>query len=133
MFKLFYIFIFFLPLEIFADYFKWEILVARKKFGNEIKTIPVSREGEIELFVKDINCIIKNFWTRIEADLLIEGKTLICKNSINERKVNLVCRDNNRNRKYNNFKEIYPVSKLGFLLNSNLGSDSIYLELRCFF
>ena len=133
MFKFHLILFFFFPLEIFADYFKWEILVSEKGFGTEIETIPVSQKGNIELLDKEISCRIESFWTRIESDLLLEGKTLICKRAENERKVNLVCRDNHRNRKYNNFKELYPVSKFGFLLNPKLGIDSAYLELRCYF
>ena len=133
MFKFHLFLIFFFPLEVFADYFKWEILIYEKGFRTEIKTIPVSKEGNIELLSKGISCRIENFWTRIESDLLIEGKTLICKSEDKERKVNLVCRDNHLNRKYNNFKELYPVSKYGFLLNPKLGIDSAYLELRCFF
>ena len=127
------ILIFFFPLEVFADYFKWEILVFEKGFGTEVKKIPVSKEGKIELLGSETNCRMESFWTRIEPDLLLEGKTLICKINDNERKVNLVCRDNHRNRKYNNFRELYPVSKFGFLLNPKLGVDSVYLELRCFF
>ena len=133
MFKFHLILFFFPPLEVFADYFKWEILVYEKGYGTEIQTIPISREGEIELLVEGINCRVESFWTRIESDLLLESKTLKCKNDEKERKVNLVCRDNHRNRKYNDFKEFYPVSKFGFLLNPKLGIDSVYLELRCFF
>ena len=133
MFKLNLIFIFFFPLQIFADYFKWEILFSEQGFGSEVQTIPVSKEGKIKLLGKKTKCRIDGFWTRIESELLLEGKTLTCNNGNEERKINLVCRDNNQNRKYNNFKEIYLVSKNGFLLNPNLGSNSAYLELRCYF
>jgi len=132
-FKFHLILILFLPFEVFADYFKWQILVSEKGYGAEIETIPVSHEGNIELIGNGISCRIENSWTRIESDLLLEGKTLVCKHDDNERKVNLVCRDNHRNRKYNNYKELYTVSKFGFLLNPKLGVDSAYLELRCFF
>ena len=118
---------------IYADYFKWEILVSEKGFGTEIYSIPISNEGEVNFLGKDINCKTKNFWTRIESELLLEGKTLVCKNGGNKREVSLICRDNNRYRKYNKFKELYTVSKFGFFLNHRLGSDSAYLELRCFF
>ena len=126
-------FLLFVQAEINADYFKWEILIALDGFGSEIKKIPVFNDGNTEFFGKGIMCRTDNFWTRIESELLLEGKTLICKNDMNERKISLVCRDNNRNRKYNNFKRIYPVSKYGLLLNPNLGSGSTYIELRCYF
>ena len=130
----FYMIIFLvLPIEVSADYFKWEILIFEKGDVTETNTIPVSQEGKIELLTKGISCKIENFWTRIESDLLIEGKTLKCISGEKEINVNLVCRDNHRNRKYNNINEIYPVSKYGFLLNPRLGIDSVYLELRCFF
>ena len=133
MFKFHLILILFFPFAVFADYFKWQILVSEKGYGTEIETITVSREGNIELLGDEVSCRVESFWTRVESDLLLEGKTLVCKINDNERKVNLVCRDNHRNRKYNNFKELYPVSKSGFLLNPKLGIDSAYLELRCFF
>ena len=122
-----------LTLEVFADYFKWEILIFEKGDLTRANTIPVSQEGDIELLTKGVSCRVENFWTRMESDLVMESKTLICKNDNSERKVNLVCRDNHRNRKYNNFKELYPVSKSGFLLNSKLDTDSVYVELKCFF
>ena len=131
------IFLFFLIIfsrsEINADFFRWEILFALEGFGTEIKKIPVINDGRLELLGKGIQCKTDSFWTHLESDLLLEGKTLICKNDLNERKISLVCRDNNRNRKYNNFKEIFPVSRYGFLLNPNLGSNSTYIELRCYF
>jgi len=126
---LFFIF----SLEIYADYFKWEILVSEKGFGSKFLTIPVANEDEIYILEKEIKCVIESFWTRIESDLLLEGKTLSCDDGKNEQKIQLVCRVNNKNRKYNRIKEFYPVSKFGLLLFPELGSDSPYLELRCFF
>ena len=58
--KLHLFLIFFVPLEIFADYFKWEILVAEKGYGTEFETIPLSQEGKIELLTKGISCKIEN-------------------------------------------------------------------------
>jgi len=127
------ILLFFLSLELNADFFKWEIRVSEKGFGSKIFTIPVTNEGKILILEEKIKCRMENFWTRIESDLLSEGKTLACDNGESEHKVKLVCRDNNKNRKYNKFKELYPVSKFGFLLYPELGSDSPHLELRCFF
>ena len=76
---------------------------------------------------------MESFWTLMEADLLIEGKTLVCVNGDKENSVSVVCRDNSLNRKYNLLKELYPVAKAGFRLLPKMGSGSVYLELRCYF
>ena len=133
MYKLILLFILFPSIELFADYFKWEVLLSQKGFGTEIETVPVLKEGKVKFSVEDINCKLASFWTKIESDLLLESKSLICENEEKEYKVSLICRDNNKNRKYNKFKQVHPISKHGFILNPKLGSDSIYLELRCFF
>jgi hypothetical protein len=116
-----------------ADYFKWEILFAEKSFGTEFEIIPVTAEGKVEFTDKKIECRMGSFWTRMEADLLIEGKTLVCVNGDKENSVSVVCRDNNLNRKYNLLKELYTVAKAGFRLFPEMGSGSEYLELRCYF
>ena len=36
-----------LSTELFADYFKWEILVSENGYGTESHTIPVDSEGKI--------------------------------------------------------------------------------------
>ena len=82
---------------------------------------------------KKNECRMESFWMRIEADLLLEGKTLVCVNGDEKRVVSVVCRDNHRNRKYNMLKELYPIAKNGFRLNPKMGKDSPYLELRCYF
>jgi hypothetical protein len=120
-------------LEARADYFKWEILFAEKGFGTEFETIPMTAEGKVEFTDKKIECRMESFWTRMEADLLLEGKTLVCVNRDKENSVSVVCRDNNLNRKYNLLKELYPVSKAGFQLLPKMGNGSAYLELRCYF
>ena len=119
--------------ESFADYFKWEILYANKGYGTDTLTVPVISPGEIKFSGKKNQCRMESFWMRIEADLLLEGKTLVCVNSDEKRVVSVVCRDNHRNRKYNMLKELYPIVKNGFKLNPKLGEDSPYLELRCYF
>ena len=119
--------------ETFADYFKWEILFADKGYGTETLTVPVTSKGKIKFADKKNECRIENFWRRIEADLLLEGKTLVCVNGDENRVVSVVCRDNHRNRKYNLVKELYPIAKNGFRLNPKMGADSPYLELRCYF
>lgn len=120
-------------LEATADYFKWEILFAKKGFGTEFETIPLTAEGKVEFTDKNIECRMESFWTRMEADLLLEGKTLVCVNGDKENSVSVVCRDNHLNRKYNLLKELYPVAKAGFRLFPKMGSGSAYLELRCYF
>ena len=120
-------------LEATADYFKWEILFAEKGFGTEFVTIPLTAEGKVEFTDKKIECRMERFWTRMEADLLLEGKTLVCVNGDKENSVSVVCRDNNLNRKYNLLKEVYTVAKTGFRLFPKMGSSSAYLELRCYF
>ena len=120
-------------LEARADYFKWEILFAEKGFGNEFETIPLTAEGKVEFTDKKIKCRMESFWTRMEADLLLEGKTLVCVNGDKENSVSVVCRDNHLNRKYNLLKEFYPVARAGLRLSPKMGSGSAYLELRCYF
>ena len=119
--------------ETFADYFKWEILFADKGYGTETLTVPVTSMRKIKFADKKNECRMESFWMRIEADLLSEGKTLVCVNAGEKRVVSVVCRDNHRNRKYNNVKELYPIVKNGFKLNPKIGVDSPYLELRCYF
>ena len=122
-----------LATESTADYFKWEILFAVKGYGTETLTVPVTSIGKIKFADKKNECRIENFWRRIEADLLLEGKTLVCVNGDEKRVASVVCRDNHRNRKYNILKELYPIAKNGFRLNPKIGVDSPYLELRCYF
>jgi len=113
---LIFIFCFSFSVEAAADYFKWEILFAAKGFGTEYETIPLAAAGKVEFADKNIECRIESFWTRMEADLLLEGKTLVCVNGDKENSVSVVCRDNHLNRKYNLLKELYPAAKAGFRL-----------------
>ena len=127
------IFCFSFSLEALADYFKWEILFAEKGFGTEFETIPLVAEGKVEFADNKIKCRMESFWTRMEADLLIEGKTLVCVNGDKMNSVSVVCRDNHLNRKYNLLKELYPIAKAGIRLFPKMRSVSPYLELRCYF
>ena len=61
-------------LQAIADYFKWEILFAKKGFGTEFETIPLVAEGKVEFADKKIKCRMERFWTRMEEDLLLEGR-----------------------------------------------------------
>ncbi len=123
---------YFLPL-LYADFFKWELLVSEKGYGTESLNIPIVAEGKIDLIEEVSMCSMRDFWTKIESELLLEGKTLECIHDNKKRIVSLICRDNNKNRKYNKNKELYPFAKDGLRLKPELGSDSPYLELRCYF
>ena len=122
-----------LSTELFADYFKWEILVSENGYGTESHTIPVDSEGKIKSAANLAECRMVSFWTRIESELLLEGKTLVCVFEDKRQSVSVVCRDNHLNRKYNQLKELYPVTKAGFWIDSKMVSDSPYIELRCYF
>ena len=121
------------PPLLYADFFKWELLLSEKGYGTESLNIPIVAEGEIDFFDETFKCIMRNFWTKIESELLLEGKTLECLHDSKKSVVSLICRNNNKNRKYNNNKELYPFAKDGLRLNPKLGADSPYLELRCYF
>jgi len=118
---------------LYADFFKWELLVFEKGYGTESLSIPIVAEGKIDLLDETFMCSVRNFWTKIQSELLLEGKTLECLTDNNKRVVSLICRDNNKNRKYNKNKELYPFAKDGLRLQPELGADSPYLELRCYF
>ena len=123
---------YFSPL-LYADFFKWELLVSEKGYGTESLNIPIVSEGKIDLIEEVFKCSMRDFWTKIESELLLEGKTLECLYNNKKRVVSLICRDNNKNRKYNKNKELYPFAKDGLRLKPELGADSPYLELRCYF
>ena len=123
---------YFSPL-LYADFFKWELLVSKKGFGTESLNIPIVAEGNIDLIEEVFMCSMRDFWTKIESELLLEGKTLECIHDNKKKLISLICRDNNKNRKYNKNKELYQFAKNGLRLKPELGSDSPYLELRCYF
>ena len=118
---------------LYADFFKWELLVSENGYGTESLKIPIVTEGEIYILEESFMCSMRDFWTKIESELLLEGKTLECTHDNKKRIVSLICRDNNKNRKYNKNKELYPFAKDGLRLKPELGSNSPYLELRCYF
>ncbi len=118
---------------LYADFFKWELHVSEKGYGTNSIKIPIISEGKVDLLSESFVCSMKNFWTSIVSELLIEGKTLECLHENKKRVVSLICRDNNKNRKYNKNKELYPFAKDGFRLKPELGANSPYLELRCYF
>ena len=122
-----------LSTELYADYFKWEILFFENGSGTESHTIPVDSEGKIKYVANLAECRMESFWTRIEPELLLEGKTLVCVFNDKRQSASVVCRDNHLNRKYNRVKELYPVAKDGIRINPKLGAGSPYFELRCYF
>ena len=122
-----------LPPLLYADYFKWELMVSEKGYGTESFKIPIVAEGKIDFIDETFMCSVIKFWTKIESELLLEGKTLECFHDNKKRLVSLICRDNNKNRKYNKNKELYPFAKDGLRLKPELGAESPYLELRCYF
>ena len=63
---------------LYADFFKWELLVSEKGYGTESLNIPVLAEGKIDFLDETFMCSMRNFWTKIESELLLEGKTLEC-------------------------------------------------------
>ena len=109
---------------LYADFFKWELLVSEKGYGTESLNIPIVAEGKINFSEEIFKCKMRNFWTKIESELLLEGKTLECLHGNKKKVVSLICRDNNKNRKYNKNKELYPFAKDGLRLKPELGSDS---------
>ena len=122
-----------IPSVLYADFFKWELLIAKEGYGTESLKIPIGTEGNINILDESFSCKMTNFWTKIESELLLEGKTLECSHFKEKMVVSLVCRDNNRGRKYNKNKELYPFAKDGLRLKPELGADSPYIELRCYF
>ena len=108
-------------------------MVSKEGYGTESLKIPIEAEGKIDFLDETFMCSMRNFWTKIESELLLEGKTLECLHDNKKRVVSLICRDNNKNRKYNKNKELYPFAKDGLSIKPELGADSPYLELRCFF
>ena len=96
---------------LYADFFKWELLVSEKGYGTESLNIPIVAEGKIDFLDETFMCSMRNFWTKIESELLLEGKTLECLHDNKKRVVSLICKDNKKNRKYNKNKELYPFAK----------------------
>ena len=78
---------------LYADFFKWELLVSEKGYGTESINIPIVAEGKIDLIEEVFMCSMRHFWTKIESELLLEGKTLECLNENKKIVVSLICRD----------------------------------------
>ena len=117
-----------------ADYFKWELEVFAEGPGTRMETIPVIGEESLFKWGKDGNCRISDAWTRLEPELTIEGKTLLCEKGEERKSVSLICRDNRSARRYNRAKEIYPEPlTANLLLDESLAHESAYLRFRCYF
>ena len=59
------------PPLLYADFFKWELLVSEKGYGTESLNVPIVVEGKIEFLDETFRCSMRNFWTKIESDLLV--------------------------------------------------------------
>ena len=123
-----------LPIQVEADYFKWELQVFAEGPGTTMQTIPVNGEDPLFKWGKGGNCIITDAWTRMEPELIIEGKTLLCEIDEDKKTVSLICRDNRTERRYNRRKELYPEPLTANLfLEEYLAHESAYLRFRCYF
>ena len=123
-----------LPIQVEADYFKWELQVFAEGPGTAMQTIPVSGEDSLFKWGKGGNCRISDAWTRMEPELTIEGKTLLCESGEDKKTVSLICRDNRTERRYNRRKELYPEPlTANLLLEESLAHESAYLRFRCYF
>ena len=65
-----------LPTLLYADFFKWELLVSEKGYGTESLKIPIVDEGKIDILDETFMCNMRYFWNKIESELLLEGKTI---------------------------------------------------------
>ena len=54
---------------LYADYFKWELLVSEKGYGTEHLNIPIVAEGKIYLLEEVFICSMRGFWTKVESEL----------------------------------------------------------------
>ena len=52
-----------LPPLLYADFFKWELLVSEKGYGTESLKIPIVAEGKIDFIDENFICSMRNFWT----------------------------------------------------------------------
>ena len=99
-----------------------------------MEIVPVTSERPLYKWGKQGECWIAKSWIRIEPELTIEVKTLVCDNGTRQQQVNLVCRDNHAGRRYNRWKELYPEPFTGNLFLENKPPHvSPYLRFRCFF
>ena len=123
-----------LPIQLEADYFKWELQVFAEGPGTAMQTIPVNGDDPLFQWGKGGFCRISDAWTRMEPELTIEGKTLLCESGEDKKTVSLICRDNRTERRYNRRKELYPEPlTANLLLEESLAHESAYLRFRCYF
>ena len=99
-----------------ADFFKWEVLVSEQGYGTESKNFPIVSEGKIDKLDENFKCSLKNFWTKIESELLLEGKTLECVYDGKKRIVSLICRDNHKKQKIQQDQRTISFRKRRFSL-----------------
>ena len=124
---------FFLSTKIFSDFFKWEVIFQPSGSNKKNQVFSILYEGKLKLNDERFDCNVSDFWTKIESELLLEGKTLNCKSQNARNSVSLVCRDNHRLRLFNSIKEIYLEESTLLVILPLLGEKSPKLELRCYF
>ena len=117
-----------------ADYFKLELEVFEEVPVTKMETVHVIDGEALFKWGKAGNGRISDAWTRLEPELTIEGKTLLCEKGEERKSVSLICRDNRAARRYNRAKEIYPEPiTSNLLLDESLAHESAYLRFRCYF
>ena len=115
-----------------ADFFKWDVVVYAEGYGLSHEVFAVREAGTIWK-QGDWICEIGDFWPTITRELLLEGKTLSCKQGETERFVTVTCDLNNIGRQHNFFKEQFPPTNAGFHLEPEDRINSAYLRLRCYY
>lgn len=117
-----------------AEFFKWELQVFEEGPGTSMKTIPVFDQEILFKWGQGGTCRISEAWTRMEPELTLEGKTLLCEKADKIKTLSLICRNNRNGRRYNRWKEIYPEPLTSnLLLEESLAHESAYLRFRCYF
>ena len=56
--------------------------MSEKGYGTESLNVPIVSEGKIDFLDDTFMCSMRNFWTKIESELLLEGKTLECLHAV---------------------------------------------------
>jgi hypothetical protein len=115
-----------------ADFFKWDVVVYAEGYGLAHEIFAIQDEGVV-WEQGDWRCEVGDFWTTITSELLLEGKTLRCRQEEVQHLVTVTCDLNNRGRQHNFFKEQLPQTNTGFYLEPEDKIGSTYLRLRCYF
>ena len=60
----------------YADFFKWELLVSEKGYGTESLNFPIVAEGKIDFLDETFMCSMRNFWTKLNQNCCLKEKHL---------------------------------------------------------